>query len=107
VLSTVWIGTRHLRATPQAMLSGDAINHPAQLQQPELATGPDEDAEGAMQVRRMLLAELVDSDRTGARAFASRSDGSCLTDRLVDQLGPHRVRPPGTAHVDQDSGRAG
>jgi glyoxylase-like metal-dependent hydrolase (beta-lactamase superfamily II) len=44
------------------LLSGDAINHPAQLQEPELASGPDDDPEAASRVRRMLIAELVDTD---------------------------------------------
>jgi glyoxylase-like metal-dependent hydrolase (beta-lactamase superfamily II) len=62
------------------LLSGDAINHPAQLRQPELAAGPDEDAEGAMQVRRMLLAELVDSGRVLAPAHFAEPFGRLVSD---------------------------
>jgi glyoxylase-like metal-dependent hydrolase (beta-lactamase superfamily II) len=87
------IGTRHLPGhTPghqvvqvgdggaSLLVSGDAINHPAQLQQPELATGPDEDAEGAMGARRMLLGELVDSDRVLAPAHFAEPFGRVVSD---------------------------
>jgi glyoxylase-like metal-dependent hydrolase (beta-lactamase superfamily II) len=62
------------------LLSGDAINHPAQLQRPELATGPDEDAEGALRVRRRLLAELVDSDRVLAPSHFAEPFGRVVSD---------------------------
>jgi glyoxylase-like metal-dependent hydrolase (beta-lactamase superfamily II) len=65
------------------LLSGDAFNHPAQLHEPELAIGPDEDAEAATTVRRMLLAETVDSGRVLAPAHFAEPFG-----RLVSQ---HRV----------------
>ena len=42
---------------------GDAINHPAQLREPGLATGPDDDVEVALRARRRLIGELVDSGR--------------------------------------------
>jgi glyoxylase-like metal-dependent hydrolase (beta-lactamase superfamily II) len=88
------IGTRHLPGhTPghqvvqvsdggaSLLVSGDAITHPAQLQQPELATGPDEDPEGAMRMRRLLLAELVDSDRVLAPAHFAEPFGRVVSDR--------------------------
>ena len=63
------------------LLSGDAINHPAQLQQPELATGPDEDVEGALRMRRMLLAELLDTDRVLAPSHFAEPFGRVVSDR--------------------------
>jgi glyoxylase-like metal-dependent hydrolase (beta-lactamase superfamily II) len=87
------IGTRHLPGhTPghqvvqlsdggaSLLLSGDAINHPAQLQRPELATGPDEDVEAALRARRMLLAELVDSDRVLAPSHFAEPFGRVVSD---------------------------
>jgi glyoxylase-like metal-dependent hydrolase (beta-lactamase superfamily II) len=62
------------------LLSGDAINHPAQLQQPELATGPDDDVEGALRARRKLLAELVDSDGMLAPAHFAEPFGRLVSD---------------------------
>jgi glyoxylase-like metal-dependent hydrolase (beta-lactamase superfamily II) len=62
------------------LLSGDAINHPAQLQRPELATGPDEDVEGALRMPRMLLAELVDSDRVLAPSHFAEPFGRVVSD---------------------------
>jgi glyoxylase-like metal-dependent hydrolase (beta-lactamase superfamily II) len=63
------------------LLSGDAINHPAQLQQPELASGPDNDPETASLVRRRLIAELVDSDRVLAPAHFAEPFGRLVSDR--------------------------
>jgi hypothetical protein len=40
------------RASAASRLSGDAINHPAQLREPGLATGPDDDVEVALRARR-------------------------------------------------------
>lgn len=87
------IGTRHLPGhTPghqvvevsdggaSLLLSGDAINHPAQLRQPELATGSDEDVEGALWARRMLLGELVDSDRVLAPSHFAEPFGRVVSD---------------------------
>jgi glyoxylase-like metal-dependent hydrolase (beta-lactamase superfamily II) len=62
------------------LVSGDAINHPAQLQQPELATGLDEDVEGALRMRRMLLGELVDSDRVLAPTHFAEPFGRVVSD---------------------------
>ena len=42
---------------------GDAINHPAQLREPGLATGTGDDVEVALRARRRLIGELVDSGR--------------------------------------------
>jgi glyoxylase-like metal-dependent hydrolase (beta-lactamase superfamily II) len=90
------IGTRHLPGhTPghqvvqvsdggaSLLLSGDAISHPAQLQRPELATGPDEDVEAALGARRMLLGELVDSDRVLAPAHFAEPFGHLVADRAA------------------------
>ena len=62
------------------LVSGDAINHPAQLRQPELATGPDEDVEGALRMRRTLLGDLVDSDRVLAPAHFAEPFGRLVSD---------------------------
>jgi glyoxylase-like metal-dependent hydrolase (beta-lactamase superfamily II) len=62
------------------LLSGDAINHPAQLQQPELANGLDEDAETATRVRRRLIAELVDTDRVLAPSHFAEPFGRVVSD---------------------------
>ena len=62
------------------LVSGDAINHPAQLHQPELAIGPDEDPETAITVRRMLLAELVDSGRVLAPTHFAEPFGRVVSD---------------------------
>jgi glyoxylase-like metal-dependent hydrolase (beta-lactamase superfamily II) len=45
------------------VLSGDTINHPAQLHGPSLATGPDEDVPAAARARSALVRELIDTDR--------------------------------------------
>jgi glyoxylase-like metal-dependent hydrolase (beta-lactamase superfamily II) len=68
------------------LLSGDGINHPAQLHEPELAGGPDEDPLAASRVRRELLAELVDSDCVLAPTHFGEPFGRVVSD------GPGRVR---------------
>jgi len=68
------------------LLSGDAINHPAQLHQPELVTGPDEDAEAAIQVRRRLIDELLDSDRVMAPAHFAEPVGRVVSDARVGRI---------------------
>ena len=72
------------------LLSGDAINHPAQLHQPDLAIGPDEDAETATTARRTLIAELVDSGRVLAPAHFAEPFGRLVSDRPA---GPVRWVP--------------
>jgi glyoxylase-like metal-dependent hydrolase (beta-lactamase superfamily II) len=62
------------------LLSGDAINHPAQLQEPELATGPDEDTEAANTVRRMLIDELSNTDRVLAPTHFAEPFGRVVSD---------------------------
>ena len=62
------------------LVSGDAINHPAQLRQPELARGPDDDPETAGRARRGLIAELVDSDRLLAPAHFAEPFGRLVSD---------------------------
>jgi glyoxylase-like metal-dependent hydrolase (beta-lactamase superfamily II) len=62
------------------LLSGDAINHPAQLQQPELATGPDHEVEIAMRARRTLIGELVDSDTLLAPPHFAEPFGRVVSD---------------------------
>jgi len=42
------------------LLSGDAFNHPAQLEETDWASGSDDDAAAANASRRRLLDELVD-----------------------------------------------
>jgi glyoxylase-like metal-dependent hydrolase (beta-lactamase superfamily II) len=72
------------------LLSGDAINHPAQLHEPELAIGPDDDAETATTARRTLIAELVDSGRVLAPAHFAEPFGRLVSDRPA---GPVRWVP--------------
>jgi glyoxylase-like metal-dependent hydrolase (beta-lactamase superfamily II) len=62
------------------LLSADAINHPAQLRQPDLAQGPDDDPETATTARRRLIAELVDSDRLLAPAHFAEPFGRLVSD---------------------------
>lgn len=62
------------------LLSGDAINHPAQLQEPDLATGPDEDAEAASAARRMLIEGLLDTDRVVAPTHLAEPFGRVVSD---------------------------
>jgi len=62
------------------LLSGDAINHPAQLHEPGLATGPDEDPETAATVRRMLIDELLDTDRVLAPTHFAEPFGRVVHD---------------------------
>lgn len=62
------------------LLSGDAINHPAQLQELGLGGGPDEDAETARRLRRMLIDELVDSDRVLAPSHFAEPFGRVVSD---------------------------
>ena len=62
------------------LLSGDAINHPAQLLEPELAGGPDDDPETASTMRRRLIAELVDSDQVLAPAHFAEPFGRLVSD---------------------------
>lgn len=69
------------------LLSGDGINHPAQLQEPELASGPDDDPEAASRVRRMLIAELVDTDCVLAPTHFGEPFG-----RVVSDGPPSRVK---------------
>jgi glyoxylase-like metal-dependent hydrolase (beta-lactamase superfamily II) len=45
------------------IVSGDTINHPAQLHDASLATGPDEDAAVAANARAALIREVTDTDR--------------------------------------------
>ena len=68
------------------LLSGDAINHPAQLRQPELAGGPDDDPETAGRARRGLIAELVDSDRLLAPAHFAEPFGRLVSDGPAGQI---------------------
>lgn len=62
------------------LLSGDAINHPAQLRDPALATGPDDDVEAALAVRRRLIAELVASGRPLAPPHFAEPFGRLVAD---------------------------
>ncbi len=62
------------------VISGDSINHPAQLHEPELGTGPDEDVETAIQSRRMLIGELLDSDCMMAPAHFAEPFGRVVSD---------------------------
>jgi hypothetical protein len=48
--------------------------------EPELATGPDEDVEGALRRRRILLAELVDTDRVLAPSHFAEPFGGVVSD---------------------------
>jgi glyoxylase-like metal-dependent hydrolase (beta-lactamase superfamily II) len=68
------------------LLSGDAINHPAQLRQPELARGPDDDPETAARARRGLIAELVDSDRLLAPAHFAEPFGRLVSDGTAGRI---------------------
>jgi glyoxylase-like metal-dependent hydrolase (beta-lactamase superfamily II) len=61
------------------LLSADTINHPAQLREPELTTGPDDDVEGASQARRMLIADLVDSGSVLAPAHFAEPFGHLVS----------------------------
>jgi glyoxylase-like metal-dependent hydrolase (beta-lactamase superfamily II) len=62
------------------LLSGDAINHPAQLRDPALATGPDDDVEAALAMRRRLIAELVASSRPLAPPHFAEPFGRLVAD---------------------------
>ena len=68
------------------LLSGDAINHPAQLRQPELATGPDDDPVAATRVRRMLIDELVDTDCVLAPTHFAEPFGHVVSDGTVGRI---------------------
>jgi glyoxylase-like metal-dependent hydrolase (beta-lactamase superfamily II) len=68
------------------LLSADAFNHPAQLHDPDLATGPDEDAEAASSVRRRLLAELLDTDRLLAPAHFAEPFGRLVSERPAGRI---------------------
>jgi glyoxylase-like metal-dependent hydrolase (beta-lactamase superfamily II) len=68
------------------LLSGDAINHPAQLQEPGLATGPDEDAETAAAARRILIDELLDTNRVLAPTHFAEPFGHVVSDGTVGRI---------------------
>jgi glyoxylase-like metal-dependent hydrolase (beta-lactamase superfamily II) len=69
------------------LLSADAINHPAQLQEPELASGPDDDAEAASRVRRMLIDELLGTDVVVAPPHFGEPFGRVVSDGPVGRIG--------------------
>jgi hypothetical protein len=61
-------------------LWGDTINHQAQIRQPGLATGPDDDVQVALRARRRLLGELVDSGRVLAPPHFAEPFGRLVSD---------------------------
>ena len=79
--------TRLLAQAPSLLLSADAINHPAQLQEPELASGPDDDAEAASRVRRMLIDELLGTDVVVAPPHFGEPFGRVVSDGPVGRIG--------------------
>jgi hypothetical protein len=65
---------------------GDAINHPAQLREPGLATGPD-DIEVALRVRRRLIGELVGSGRVLAPPHFDEPFGRLVSEAPAGGVG--------------------
>jgi hypothetical protein len=91
----------HLHECPAVALlpSGDAINHPAQLREPGLATGPDDDVEVALRARRRLIGELVDSGRVLAPPHFAEPFGRLVSEAPAGCRWREVLRPTSTSTV--------